>query len=588
MSEAQPDPGHLQFLDRLVGADREAATPAVAVPTFALYARVSTEDLQDPEGSLARQREEAERLVASSGGLIVRTYFDRGYSRSLPWSRRPEANRLLHDSRDPERGWDAIVVGETKRTFYGMQLFDVAPGLLERRVAVWLPEVSGPYDPLNAAHNLILAMHGILGREEREVIRKRVRNQQETAVRASDPNHVGGRPPYGYKLVAVGPHRKKRRAAEGQQEHRLVPDPTTAPVVRRIFSAYLAGKSVRAIVRELNSDGIPCPSAADPSRNSHRRQDGWQVATISTLLRNITYTGFRVWGSVRKVERLVDPDRPALGHHYLRERLAEMPAVRSETPTHEPIVTLQTFVQVSTLLAARATGGRRSLGKLSKDRPPSHPIALKGLVHCRCGRRMEADRRRWGVRLRCRTRDLVPGAAHLHDGEPVVNADAITSELNRWLGQLFDADHLDATIAALESIQSEDALGHSRTEVLEQDLADLRRRRERLLDLAEVDDLARDLASRLRSLSARITQMEAELASATGASESMLDLRAALSQMTDVAHEVLGEGADQGSLRDFYLALRLRVDYDPSTHIASATVTLDGNGGGSVCVRGGT
>jgi len=145
-----------------------------------------------------------------------------------------------------------------------------------------------------------------------------------------------------------------------------------------------------------------------------------------------------------------------------------------------------------------------------------------------------------------------------------------------------------ATIEALEAIRSEEALGHSRTEVLEQELADLRRRRERLLDLAEVDDLARDLASRLRSLAARITQMEAELASATGAREDMLDLRAALSQMTDVAQEVLGERADQGLLRDFYMALRLRVDYDPSTRIASATVTLNRNGGGSVCVRGGT
>jgi hypothetical protein len=283
----------------------------------------------------------------------------------------------------------------------------------------------------------------------------------------------------------------------------------------------------------------------------------------------------------------VDPDTPALGHHYLRGRIAEMPAVRSETPTHEPLVTLETFVQVSTLLAARATGGRRSLGKLSKDRPPSRPIALKGLVHCRCGRRMEADRRRWGVRLRCRTRDLVPGAAHLHDGEPVVNADAITSELNRWLGQLFDADHLDATIAALEAIRSEEALGHSRTEILEQELVDLRRRRERLLDLAEVGDLARDLASRLRGLAGRITQTEAELVRATGARENLLDLRAALSRMTDVAQEVLGEGADQGSLRDFYVAIKLRVDYDPSTRIASATVTLDrGQWGKRRCPRG--
>jgi hypothetical protein len=105
---------------------------------------------------------------------------------------------------------------------------------------------------------------------------------------------------------------------------------------------------------------------------------------------------------------------------------------------------------------------------------------------------------------------------------------------------------LDATIAALEAIRSEEALGHFRMEVLEQELADLRRRRERLLDLAEVDDLARDLASRLRSLAARITQTEAELASAAGARENLLDLRAALSRMTDVAQEVLGEGGRSG------------------------------------------
>jgi hypothetical protein len=75
-----------------------------------------------------------------------------------------------------------------------------------------------------------------------------------------------------------------------------------------------------------------------------------------------------------------------------------------------------------------------------------------------------------------------------------------------------------------------------------QELADLRRGRERLLDLAEADDLARDLASRLRSLAARITQTEAELASATAAKENVLDLRAALSQMTDETAWVLVVG----------------------------------------------
>ena len=41
--------------------------------------------------------------------------------------------------------------------------------------------------------------------------------------------------------------------------------------------------------------------------------------------------------------------------------------------------------------------------------------------------------------------------------------------------QLFDADHLDATITALEAVRSKDALCHFRTEILGQELADLRR-----------------------------------------------------------------------------------------------------------------
>ena len=57
--------------------------------------------------------------------------------------------------------------------------------------------------------------------------------------------------------------------------------------------------------------------------------------------------------------------------------------------------------------------------------------------------------------------------------------------------------------------------------------------------------------------------------------------------MTDVAQEVLGEGADQGSLRDFYVALRLRVAYDPSTRISSATMPLDERWGSDPASEGG-
>ena len=56
-------------------------------------------------------------LVRSHGGEIVAEYFDLGQSRSLPWKRRPEANRLLEDLPDAARGWEAVVIGEPSPPF---------------------------------------------------------------------------------------------------------------------------------------------------------------------------------------------------------------------------------------------------------------------------------------------------------------------------------------------------------------------------------------------------------------------------------------------------------------------------------------
>ena len=76
------------------------------------------------------------------------------------------------------------------------------------------------------------------------------------------------------------------------------------------------------------------------------------------------------------------------------------------------------------------------------------------------------------------------------------------------------------------------------------------------------------------------------MASVTAAQGNVLDLSATLSQMTDIAGEVLGEDADQGSLRDFYLALRLRVDYDPKHPHCFHRDTGRGQWGKRLCPRG--
>ena len=83
---------------------------------FVFYGRVPTEVWQDPVTSRARQWEQAAALVAGYG-TIVAEFFGVGQSRTLPWARRPQAAALVAALADPDRGWDAIVIGSTSGRF---------------------------------------------------------------------------------------------------------------------------------------------------------------------------------------------------------------------------------------------------------------------------------------------------------------------------------------------------------------------------------------------------------------------------------------------------------------------------------------
>ena len=105
---------------------RRAAGHGLGRLRFAFYGRVSTEDWQDPVTSRARQRDQAAALV-DGHGRIVAEFFDIGYSRTLAWARRPQAAALVAALADPDRGWDAVVIGEYERAFYGGQYAAMAP-----------------------------------------------------------------------------------------------------------------------------------------------------------------------------------------------------------------------------------------------------------------------------------------------------------------------------------------------------------------------------------------------------------------------------------------------------------------------------
>ncbi|MER7335653.1 MULTISPECIES: recombinase family protein [unclassified Micromonospora] len=244
---------------------------------------------------------------------MVAEFFDVGLSRSVPWKRRREAARLLAALRDPRRSFDAVVIGEPQRAFYGNQFGLTFPLFEHYGVALWVPEVGGAVDPGSDAHDLVMALYGGMSKGERNRIKVRVRSAM-AAQAATEGRFLGGRPPYGYRLVDAGPHPNPSKAADGRRLQRLEPDPLTAPVVRRIYAEYLAGNGILAIAEGLTRDGILSPSAYDRRRNPHRTTTAWSKSAIRVILTNPRYTGRQVWNKQRKAEILIDVDGVALGH----------------------------------------------------------------------------------------------------------------------------------------------------------------------------------------------------------------------------------------------------------------------------------
>jgi site-specific DNA recombinase len=345
---------------------------------FAFYGRLSTVEYQDAASSQRWQRDNAVDLI-DGRGTIEAEFFDVGCSRSVPWMLRPEARRLLDALAGPCRGFDAIVVGEYERAFAGGQLRDLLPVLERLGVQLWLPETGGPVEVADPAHQALLMLLGYQSR--REVLRSRFRTAAAMRVQARDQGrHLGGRPPYGYRLVDAGPHPNQAHARWGRRLHRLDPDPITAPHVRWIFAQRLAGESAAGIACALNHLSVPPPSAHDPGRNPHRSGQAWTLRTVAEILANPRYTGRQVWNRQRVDHNETEPGDKRTSRGAVRRWNPRDQWVISTRVVHPPLVSEADFVQVQTVSAVP-----------TPQNGQQRRYQLTGLVFCcLCGRRAEA------------------------------------------------------------------------------------------------------------------------------------------------------------------------------------------------------
>jgi site-specific DNA recombinase len=353
---------------------RRIADAAVEGLRFAFYWRVSTEEHQDPVTSRQWQLDRAEPTV-SGAGRITAEYSDVGLSRSVSWPMRPGAAALLAALSDPDRGFDAVVIGSYERAFFGNQFSLVAPLFAAAGVQLWMPEVGGVLDPEVDELDELMALLGILAKREVIRSRHRAKNAMSAQVRTQG-RWVGGRVPYGYRLVDAGPHPNKSDARWGRRAHKFDIDPDTGPIVEWIFASRRDGHSVARITRALNDAGTLCPSAADRESNPHRSGTAWIVRTVQEILANPVYTGRMVWNRQRTDRILVDPGNPGLGHREVTRWNNPEDWVLSERPAHPAIVSETDFVAVQGLRATRHDA--------------RHTYQLTALLRCAlCGRTFE-------------------------------------------------------------------------------------------------------------------------------------------------------------------------------------------------------
>lgn len=173
----------------------------------------------------------------------------------------------------------------------------------------------------------------------------------------------------GYSTKPIGDPRKP-------SGFKIAIDEQQADVIRRIFAAYVRGRSCKEIARTLNADGVPAPRASAGTR--HKLRPSWANSSIAAMLANERYAGVwrfgeRVWikkpGTNKRVSRPAPPDTVIT---QKRPELAIIARLTWDDVAARRAAVYATYAGSSDKPKGRAVSGRM-------DRHP-----LSGLLRCEC------------------------------------------------------------------------------------------------------------------------------------------------------------------------------------------------------------
>ncbi len=321
-----------------------------------LYLRLSSADGPDSESnSIRNQRALLTRWAAENGFTVVREFADDGHTGTdfeRPGFQALSASLLEGRVR-------CLIVKDLSRlgrnyTETGRYLEEIFPRLGVRFIAV--------NDGYDSADNTVGAAQMAVFKN---VFNDWYAQEASVKVRASlavlkkQGKFLGTNAPYGYRL-------------DPEDRYHLLPDDRTAPVVREIYAAFLAGQSRGAIARRLTQEGVPTPARHCGQKDSRRRfTNVWNAETVRAILTHPVYRGDMAQQWTRAVSYKV----------HERRRVPPEQRIIVEN-THQPLVSREEFALAQTMLQTRSYG------------VAEHPHLLTGVAYCAdCGAPMYAKRR---------------------------------------------------------------------------------------------------------------------------------------------------------------------------------------------------
>jgi site-specific DNA recombinase len=387
-----------------------------------------------------------------------------------------------------------------------------------------------------------------------------------TVLAETGGRHLGGRPPYGYRLADAGEHPNPKKRALGQRLHRLEPDPITALVVRRIFEMFAAGQGLKQIANTLTAENIPSPSAHDRKRNPHRDPRGWAHTAIRAILVNERYLGRTVWGRQARTDELLDLDDVAAGYVTRQRWTAKDRWVYGPDNAHSALIDTDLWDRVQARIFVRSHERQKAT---RAPRATMTPYMLRGLIHCGiCERKMVGTKAHGARRYRCmapKTRAL-PGYLSDHPKALYVREDAIVKAIDEWLPTLANPEWLAST-------QEPESLIEAQYQNLNGRLAEIDKATRNLVAAIEAGTDPAIINPRLTQLRAEREQFLLQLAKLEAPDRlSPADIDALLTKLGGLAH-ILGE-ATPPEKASIYQGLGLHLVYQPDPHTLVATADL--------------